>query len=331
MQLPGSAHIRRTKAGWISSLLAQIKTARTGNNTALLDTQELVSLQQLADEQTWSPELLREVANPLSGDIRSVFLGVGMDYEESRPYQPGDDLRFMNWRLSARTGQHYMKVFREEKRPATFILLDERPEMRFGSRKRLKATQAIRLAAYIAFSAIHRHCGVAGLVLADEVKWFDACHDDAGVYHMLNYAAGPCLPAYKTARQDIPLDHYIKLVQKMMKPGSDICLVSDFHDLSESSRAALLQLSLECNVTAVLVYDEAEYRLPNTGKFILHSANPEEDCLALNSDSDSTKQYFEKLAKDDIDRRRLYFKSLGINCITVRADSDDLALDMLTP
>ena len=63
-----------------------------------------------------------EVAHRLYGDAQSVYRGYGLDYEESRPYQRGDELRFMNWRLSARTGELYMKVFREERHPSVFVL-----------------------------------------------------------------------------------------------------------------------------------------------------------------------------------------------------------------
>jgi uncharacterized protein (DUF58 family) len=76
-----------------------------------------------------------------------------MDYDESRPYFPGDELRFMNWRVTARTGEPHMKVFREERKPSVFIVVDRRQNMCFGTRRRLKVSQAVRAAAVTAFDA----------------------------------------------------------------------------------------------------------------------------------------------------------------------------------
>ena len=84
---------------------------------------------------------------------------------KAAPTIAGDELRFMNWRATARTGEPHMKVFREERMPAVFIVVDRRQSMRFGTRKRLKVTQAVRAAAVTAFFARLRNAPVAGVLL----------------------------------------------------------------------------------------------------------------------------------------------------------------------
>ena len=221
-----------------------------------------------------------------------------------------------------------MKVFREEKRPATFILIDKRASMRFGSRKRLKISQAIRLSAYAAFSAIHRHCAVAGVVLNEQLDWFDACYDDGGVYHFLNKAAEACIPAYNMSSDGASLDSTIKLLQKMMVAGSDVCLVSDFHDLGEASRAALLQLSLECNVTAIQVYDPAEEELPSSGSLFMNE-NSNTEAAFVNTEDELVRQAFHEEMISRYEKVKQFFAGIGINHVRVSTDCEDIDRVML--
>lgn len=305
----------------------RISASHSRTNQPLITQAEYIKIQQLANDHSWFPGTIREVAHRMSGDVRSVYMGSGMDYEESRLYQSGDDLRFMNWRLSARTGQHYMKVFREEKRPATFILIDRRAAMRFGSRSRLKVCQALRVAAYVAFSALRRHCGVAGVVLNDTLEWFDTCQDDACVYHFLNQAARGCEPGFEVHASEPSLDDTIKLLQKMMVAGSDVCLLSDFHDISEASRAALLQLSQECNVTAIQVTDPAETQLPSAGKIHVHS-NIHDAGLVVDTNSRLVQQQFHNNMLARQEKCSQFFRSLAIPHITISTDNEQVDMAM---
>ena len=105
----------------------------------LLDTQTILGLKEQIQIHQNNSSNHKEIQHPMTGDSRSIFRGGGLDFEESRMYQAGDDLRYMNWRLTARSGEPYMKVFREERQPGIFIVVDRRPSMRFGTKKRLKS------------------------------------------------------------------------------------------------------------------------------------------------------------------------------------------------
>ena len=109
---------------------------------------------------------VREVHDHHAGDWASRWLGRGLDFEESRLYSPGDDIRDMDWRTTARTGRPYLKIYREERQPLVHLVVDRGPTMRFGTRRRLKVAQAVRVAAVLAFTAAG-HNGVIGATLWD--------------------------------------------------------------------------------------------------------------------------------------------------------------------
>ena len=109
---------------------------------------------------------VREVHDHHAGDWASRWLGRGLDFEESRLYSPGDDIRDMDWRTTARTGRPHLKIYREERQPLVHLVVDRGATMRFGTRRRLKVTQAARVAAVLAF-ATAGHNGVVGATLWD--------------------------------------------------------------------------------------------------------------------------------------------------------------------
>ena len=151
---------------------AYIFKAGSKTQQPLLNNNEILELLLRVKNNKKSRSHKYDISFRKIGDVRSTYRGHGIDYEESRLYQSGDDPRYMNWQLSARTGQHYMKVFREERQPGIFILIDRRNSMRFGTQQRLKVTQAVRAAAIAAFSAQENNFSIGGVILDDEIEWF---------------------------------------------------------------------------------------------------------------------------------------------------------------
>ena len=152
-----------------------------------------------------------------------------MDYEESRRYQSGDDPRYMNWQLSARTGQHYMKVFREERQPDVFILVDRRSTMRFGTQTRLKITQAARAATIVALSAQQNNLSVGGVIVSAELQWFKTNRNKQAIFDFIHQLARPARPAFTSPDIAEPsLAETLKLLNEILISGSIIYLVSDF-------------------------------------------------------------------------------------------------------
>ena len=252
-----------------------LPSVKTMNKTSLplLDNDEIIDLLHRVKNKKHLKEQINDIAQQNTGDKRSVYRGQGMDYEESRRYQAGDDPRHMNWQLTARTGQHYMKVFREERQPGIFILVDRRPSMRFGTRKRLKVTQAARAAAIAAFSALENNFSVGGIILDDKVEWFKDSQSKQAVFDFIHQAARPARVGVNIqATVEPKLEEVLKMINVILSKGSLVYLISDFYDLNEECQPSLLELSSTHQVNAIHITDPAEINLPNAGKLSLKSA-----------------------------------------------------------
>lgn len=234
----------------------------------LLTAAELQALEQRARSTAANPppHLLEQRQ---AGDVASRYRGAGLDFAESRPYQPGDDPRYFDWRVTARMGKPYTKQFREERRPAVCILLDRRSQMRFGTRVRLKAAQAARLTALVAFAAMQQGWAVSGVVLETQPYWLPASTDSHAIRAFVHHAAATCPPV--SADDEPTLDSPLALLAPQLGRGTHIYLLSDFTDLNTSCEPHLLQLLQHHPLFAVHVLDTAECELPTAGMMTLQT------------------------------------------------------------
>ena len=310
-------------------------------DSTLLERKEILDLHFRVEADRASTVYKHEVEHRTLGDARSVYRGYGMDYDESRPYFPGDELRFMNWRVTARTGEPHMKVFREERKPAVYIVIDRRQNMCFGTRRRLKVAQAVRAAATTAFDARLRHAPVAGVLLecmhddADKkepqskLTWITESNDETGVFNLIHAANRPC-PAPETFLQsglssensEQSLEHVIKLLTPMLAQGSRVVLISDFHDLDDNCRSSLLELSMTHHLKAIQIIDPVEKNLPACGSLLLQSEN--NSTSAINSSDKKIRSRYQAAAQSYLVSKQEMFRSLGIPCHSLMTDDDDI-------
>jgi len=250
------------------------------------------------------------------GDTRSIHRGYGLDYEESRPYQPGDEPRYMNWQLTARTGELYMKVFREERRPAVFVMVDRRETMRFGTRARLKVTQAARAATCIAFAAQYDRASVGGVIL-DAVpqapQWIKETGGEQAAFDLIHAACAPCPPAFPSQahlnpsmENELDFSYALNMLLATLIPGTILYLISDFIDLGEQHRARLMQLAAEHQVHAIHILDPAEQHLPKAGRVRFQTSDDNQDVLIDTNDKTINKVYEEAAQKHFIERKQLF-------------------------
>ncbi|MBU0653577.1 MAG: DUF58 domain-containing protein [Gammaproteobacteria bacterium] len=237
-----------------------------GSSLPLLTDAELQALEQRAHNAAANPppHLLEQRQ---AGEVPSRYRGAGLDYAESRPYQPGDEPRYFDWRVTARTGKPYTKQFREERRPAVFILLDRRSRMRFGTRVRLKAAQAARVAALVAFAALQQGWAVSGMVLETQPHWMPASTDSHAIWEFVRHAAAACPPV--SAYAEPSLASILPLLAPQLVRGVHVYLLSDFADLDNACEPHLLQLLQHHPLFAVQVLDAVECALPDAGMLAL--------------------------------------------------------------
>ncbi len=227
------------------------------------------------------PTRVREVHDHHAGDWASRWLGRGLDFEEARPYSPGDDIRDMDWRTTARTGRPYLKIYREERQPIWHLVVDRSATMRFGTRRRLKAAQAARVAALLAFAAVEKN-GVVGASVWDATDHvLPAAHGRMAAWTLATTAARACPPQVDPARvnptqvdpgADAGLRYHDRLVrlEAALPRGARLIILSDFSWLASEHQTMLARLGERFDGLAIQLIDPAERALPDVGLAQFH-------------------------------------------------------------
>ena len=208
----------------------------------------------------------RPAASALAGAYRSRFRGRGVDFVESRNYLPGDDIRNMDWRVTARTGKAHTKIFQEERERPVLVVVDANPSLYFGTRKQLKSVAAGHLAAAIAWASVRRGDRIGAFLFAPgshcELRPAGgrrgAMRVIQGLVDWLNPEAIP--EGFE------PLSVSLERVRHAVRPGSLVIIISDFFNLDEQCHRHLSRLRQHNDVIGCQIMDPAEQSLP-TGRF----------------------------------------------------------------
>jgi len=213
-----------------------------------------------------------KIISPKSGSYRSPFKGRGMEYEESRPYQPGDDVRNLDWRVTARSGKTYTKQFREERERLVLMWVDYRSSMMFATRGIFKSVMAARAAALLSWSAVQQGDRVGGLIF-DE-KRHQELRPQNGDKAALHFIRQLCdyKRSVKSSRQggeagNGTVEEALLRLRRVTRPGSLVVLISDFHDFGAQAESHLMQLSRHNDVIMLYIYDPLEGELPAAGVY----------------------------------------------------------------
>lgn len=229
-------------------------------------------LPTLLGSRHWSRNLKlfsRQAARSmLLGETRSRFRGRGMEFEEVRHYQPGDDIRNIDWRVSARTGSTYTKLFCEERERPVHLLIDQRSSMFFGSQGRFKSVLAAELATAIAWAALAGSDRIGGQIIGDHHESdIRARRNKQAVLkfiHDLN-AYNHSLPSAKEPETKKSLAEMIDECRRITRPGTAIFMLSDFHDFDDAAAKSLISLGKHTDINLFQIQDPLETRLPSGG------------------------------------------------------------------
>ena len=254
----------------------------------------------------------KDVHYKQAGDFRSVYLGRGMDFEEVRQYQYGDETRDMDWRTTARTGKPYLKVYREEHQPALHIVIDRGASMRFGTRKQLKVTQAARIAAIFAFAAMPENTCIGGTLWQPGGFSLPCRNGEEGATRLVRAAIAPCPPLLDDTHEEArTFTAMLRQLDELLQRGSRLVLISDFAQLHEENLPVLLRLASHHNLLAIQVMDSAEEDLPNVGMMrFLDVASGK--MRWLDTGSKSVRAVFQKGAAESRNQQRLLFERIGV-------------------
>ncbi|MGZ5059528.1 MAG: DUF58 domain-containing protein [Methylobacter sp.] len=202
-----------------------------------------------------------------SGGYLSRFKGRGMEFEEARTYQPGDDIRSIDWRVTARTGETHTKVFREERERPVFISVDDRPAMHFATRGVFKSVLAAKLAGLLAWAAQHHGDRIGGQLFTDTVcRELKPQNGKHAVLRFLN-AISSQNDLNHPEQTAITLEHVLARLMQHARPGSLVYIISDFRGVNDQVETHLAKLSRHCEVVLIFVYDPLESHLPEKGRY----------------------------------------------------------------
>ncbi|MFG1464264.1 DUF58 domain-containing protein [Xanthobacter sp. DSM 24535] len=233
---------------------------------------ELIAARPEAGKAAFAPR--GKVRSQQSGGYRSTFRGRGMEFDEVRLYQAGDDIRTIDWRVTARTGRTHTKLFQEERERPVLILLDCRSFMRFGTRAAFKSVQAARAAAVLAWISTDAGDRVGGLVMTPRaIHSHSPQRSRARVLGFIKamadgtregFDAAPTGPA---AGQEPALAEALARLRRTARTGTLVFIISDFQDFDARAARELSRLGLQAQVTNVFVYDRLEEALPAAGAY----------------------------------------------------------------
>ncbi len=204
-----------------------------------------------------------------SGQYLSPFKGRGMEFDETRLYQPGDDMRHIDWRVTARRGKVHTKLFREERERAVFLWVDYRAPMFFATQGVFKSVLAARCASLLAWSANHHNDRVGGLIFSDskhhELK---PKRGKAQTLHFIKQLV-KMQTTSPSATNPEAIQQALARLRRVVRPGSLIFLISDFRYLNAQAESHLIQIAKHNEVVMLFIYDPLESQLPPSGRYRL--------------------------------------------------------------
>ena len=244
-------------------------------NGILLGKMELPELIRIVKKK--ESNLAANNVGSLGGPYLTKLKGRGMEFSEARPYQYGDDVRHIDWKVTARTGTSHTKLFREERERPVMLVLDLSRHMFFGTRQRLKSVQAARIAALIGWRALLRGDRVGGVIFSEEMHMEFKPRSDRRYFLRLlskiktvhNRIANEMNNNEWNFGRNSPFAPALRRVRKVVHPGSLIYIFSDFSSFNDECRKQLFQLSKQNQLDGYLISDPLEKDAPSSGRYAI--------------------------------------------------------------
>ncbi len=255
----------------------------------------------------------RMVNDILAGEYHSTFKGSGIEFDEVREYQPGDDIRSIDWNVTARTGVPHIKRFIEEREMTVMLMVDVSSSGYFGSTDKLKNEIAAELCALLAFSAIHNNDKVGLIIFTDRIEKF--VPPKKGKKHVLRVIRELLFFQPQRGKTDIELG--LAYLNQVITRKSVVFLVSDF--LSEGYERALRVANRKHDVIGINIVDPREFEMPSLGFIELMDAETGESIIVDTHDSNLRKG-FSLLSSEQMNKRKELFRSMGVDLVEVRTD-----------
>jgi len=278
-----------------------------------------------------TPELLRKLRQielntrkimnaTFAGEYKSTFKGSGMEFVDVREYLPGDDIRSIDWKVTARVGRPYVKKFVEERELTVILCVDASGSGYFGTRARFKLEQAAQVAATLAFSAVNNNDKVGLLFFTDRVERFVPARK--GRQHVMRLIRDILM--FRPSHRGTDPAAALEFVMRILKHRAIVFLLSDFMGPGFSPDSVRIPLGIAArrhDLVAIPITDPAELELPRVGLVDLEDMETGEIVTVNTSDGRLRRTYREHVARSVAQRDRL-FRQLGIDSIALHTHED---------
>lgn len=264
-----------------------------------------------------------------NGQYLSSFKGRGMEFDESRPYQPGDDIRAMDWKVTARTGKAHSKVFREERERPVLLWVDYRQPMFFGTQQHFKSVLAAKIAALLAWSTAHHGDRLGGLIFSDQqhIELRPKRGKSASLHFIKQLAQHSAMQDYSLEskthieNQENSAADSLGRLQRVSKPGSLVFLISDFRNMNELAWSRLSLLGRHSDVVLISVNDPLEQQLPPAGIYKISNGESE---LNLNTYNRLQRQQYQQRYFEQQSHLQNICRKLGMHYLSISTSDDYL-------
>ena len=246
-----------------------------------------------------------------SGEYHTVFKGRGMEFSEVREYVPGDDIRLIDWNVSARTGSAFVKIFSEERELSMMLVVDMSRSGTFGTSYRMKDEVAIEICALLAFSAMKNNDKVGLLIFTDKVEKF--LPPRKGRQHVLRVLRE--IVYHEPENTGTNMRSALEYLLRVIRRNSVVFILSDFMD--DGYQKSLRVLSSKHDVIAIKVTDKLEMELPDAGLISLVDAETGENVVIDTSDKKIRNSY-SALRKAQNEGLEKMFKKINLDHITIK-------------
>lgn len=267
-------------------------------------------LQKIRQIEIRTKHLVNDV---FSGEYHSVFKGRGMEFAEVREYEPGDEIRSIDWNVTARLGRPYIKRFIEERELTVILMADVSASGHFGTVNQMKSEITAEICALLAFAAIQNNDRVGLLMFTDQIEKF--IPPKKGRTHILRVIREVLYTRPGHSGTDLTLA--LEYLNRLLTRRSIVFILSDF--LTEDYAKPLRVASKRHDVVAVTITDPKELSLPGVGLIELEDAETGEEVLIDTGDADWRRQYAEynEAFREERDRQ---FRVTGVDAIHIRTD-----------
>ncbi|WP_019037131.1 DUF58 domain-containing protein [Psychroflexus tropicus] len=249
------------------------------------------------------------------GEYHSTFKGRGMTFSEVRAYQFGDDVRSIDWNVTARYNEPFVKVFEEERELTMMLLVDISESTAFGTRETFKKDIITEIAATLAFSATKNNDKIGLMLFSDQIELY--IPPKKGRMHVLRIIRE--LIEFQPSNKTTNLSKAFRYLIDMMKKKAIVFVMSDF--LTDDYEHTLKILGQKHDVTGIRIYDEREEKLPNLGMVQMKDAETGKS-MWVNTSSRSTRNNYTKYYRERVDYFQRAFKLSGSGMLSTRVDEN---------